>query len=77
MTPPALLFAAAALIPAITSPSEGSPQLSAAGALVVAMCNGGSMMLPLGSGAPLPATAPCCCAKGCRSDKRKRIDRKQ
>ena len=76
MNPPALLFAAAALVPAMTAPSEGTPQLTAAGALVVALCNGGSMMLPLGSGVPDPA--PCCCAKGCRGgSKRKRIDRKQ
>jgi hypothetical protein len=77
MTPPALLFAAAALVPAMTAPSEGAPQPSAATSLVVALCNGGSMALPLGPGAPSPATALCCCAKGCRSDKRKRIDRKQ
>lgn len=77
MTPPALLFAAAALIPAMTAPSEGTPQLAGAAALVVSLCSGGSMVLPLGSGAPQPAT-PCCCAKGCRSGgKRKRIDRKQ
>ena len=76
MTPPALLFAAAALVPAMTAPSESGPQLSTVGALVVALCNGGSMTVPLGSGSP-PAT-PCCCAKGCRTGaKRKRIDREQ
>ena len=78
MTPAALLFAAAALVPAMAAPAEGTPPFSAAAALVVAMCDGGSVLLPLGSGAPLPASAPCCCAKGCRGgDKRKRIDRKQ
>jgi hypothetical protein len=76
MTPPSLLFAAAAaLLPAMTAPSEGAPQLSTVGAVVVALCNGGSMMVPLGSGSQ-PAT-PCCCAKGCRTGKRKRIDREQ
>jgi hypothetical protein len=76
MTPPTLLFAAAALLPAMTVPAEGTPPLSVAGALVVALCNGGSMVLPLGSGAP--AAQPCCCAKGCRGEaKRRRIDRKQ
>nr|WP_166179002.1 hypothetical protein [Altererythrobacter segetis] len=76
MSPAGLLFAAAALIPAMTAPSEGTPQLSAVGALVVALCNGGSMTVPLGRG-PQPAT-PCCCAKGCRSGaKRRRIDPKQ
>jgi len=76
MTPPALAFAAAALLPAMTAPAEGTPLFSAAGALVVALCNGGTVTVPLGSGAP-PAT-PCCCAKGCRPGrKRGRIDRKQ
>jgi len=78
MTPPALLFAAAALVPAMTAPAEGAPQVSAAAALLVALCDGGSMVVPLGTGAPLPTATPCCCAKGCRGgDKRKRIDRKQ
>lgn len=76
MTPPALLFAAAAMIPAMTAPAEGTPQITGAAALAVALCNGGSMVLPLGSGGPQPVT-PCCCAKGCRARTRKRIDRKQ
>jgi len=76
MTPAAVLFAAAALIPAMTAPSEGIASVSPVSALIVALCGGGSMVLPLGSGAPAPQ--PCCCAKGCRSEaKRKRIDRKQ
>jgi hypothetical protein len=77
VSPPSLLFAAAALLPAMTAPSEGAPQLSAASALIVALCNGGTMALSLAGGAPPPATAPCCCAKGCRTGKRKRIDREQ
>jgi len=76
MSAPTLMFAAVVLLPAMTAPAEGTPQLSGAAALVVAMCNGGSMVLPLGSGTPQPAT-PCCCAKGCRGDRRRRIDRKQ
>ena len=77
MNPPALVFAAIALVPAMSAPPEGAPQSSGASALVVALCNGGSIALPLGNGTP-PVTAPCCCATGCRSsDKRKRIDRKQ
>ena len=76
MTPSGLLFAAAALVPAMTSPAEGTPQLSAISALVVALCGGGSMTVPLGAGSP-PATA-CCCAKGCRAGrKRNRFDREQ
>lgn len=78
MTAPNLLFALAALIPAMVAPAEGTPQLPAAGAIVVGLCNGGSMILPFGNGAPLPGTAACCCAKGCRNDdKRKRTGRKQ
>lgn len=78
MSPTSLLFAAAALLPAMTAPSEGTPQLSAAGALIVALCNGGSAMVPIGNGPPPASTAPCCCAKGCRAEaRRKRIDREQ
>ncbi len=76
MTPSALLFAAAALIPAMTAPGEGAPQAAGAVALAVALCSGGSMVVPLGGAAPRPATS-CCCAKGCRRDRRRRIDRKQ
>jgi hypothetical protein len=75
MSAPALLFAAAALLPAMTVPGEGAPQ-AAGTALLVGLCNGGSTVLPLGGGGPQPAT-PCCCAKGCRESKRRRIDRKQ
>jgi len=74
MTPPAVVFAAAALLPAMTAPGEGTPQLAQAGALVVALCNGDSLTLPLGPGSP---SATACCAKGCGTDKRRRIDRKQ
>jgi hypothetical protein len=76
MTPSSLIFAAAALVPAMTAPSEGAPQVSTGAALAVALCNGGTLSLPLGSGAP-PATAPCCAKGFPGSDKRKRIDRKQ
>jgi len=80
MNPPALIFATAALIPAMTATSEGTPQMAGPAALALALCNGGNMVLTLGSGQPQPAS-PCCCAKGCRGDKRRprprRIDRKQ
>lgn len=75
MSRPSLLFAAAALLPAMTAPAEGTP-LAAAGALIVALCNGGSMSVPAGGGSQ-PGSA-CCCAKGCRTEtRRKRIDREQ
>ena len=78
MTPSALLFAAAAMIPAMTAPAEGVLHAASESPLAVGLCNGGSISLPLGgSGAP-PATAPCCAAKGCRTGaRRRRIDRKQ
>ena len=76
MTPPSLLFAAAALVPAMTNPAEGAPRLTGAAALVVALCNGGTVAAPLGAGDSPPAAA-CCCAKGCREARRQRIDRKQ
>ena len=66
MTPPSLLFAAAAMLPAMTAPAEGALQNATGGVLAVGLCNGGSIALPLGSGAP-PATSPCCAAKGCRT----------
>lgn len=79
MTPPSVLFALAALLPAMTAPAEGTPQPPAVVALVVALCTGGSTILPLRSdNAPPPAMAPCCCAKGCRTGgKRQPIDRKR
>ena len=70
MNLPAAFFAAAALLPAMTAPSEGTQQVSPMQTLVVALCAGGAMALPLGSGTP--AAQPCCCAKGCRSQSRRR-----
>jgi hypothetical protein len=76
MTRPLVLFAAAALIPAMTAPSEGLAQVSPVSALIVALCGGGSMVLPVGNGAPAPQ--PCCCAKGCRPEsQRRRTKRKE
>jgi len=76
MNPPVLVFAAAALIPAMTAPSDGTARMIGAATFAVTLCDGGSLVLPLGNGAPRPAT-PCCCAKGCREARRQRIDRKQ
>ena len=73
--PPGMLFAAAALLPAMT----GSPVAEQArgGVLALALCNGGSVTVPLGGERQGRGTAPCC-AKGCHtSDKRRRIDPEQ
>ena len=76
MNPPVLVFAAAALIPAMTAPADGTPRTIGTATFAVALCDGGSLVLSLGGGAPQPAT-PCSCAKGCREARRRRIDRKQ
>jgi hypothetical protein len=68
------LFAAAALLPAMTGPIGGAQQAS----LQVLLCGGGAMSIPIeGSPAPQDGSAPCC-AKGCHSSSsRKRLDRAQ
>lgn len=66
-----------ALVPAmagsITLPEEGGPA-----ELIVALCQGGSFVIPInGDGAPA-APATVCCAKGChRRDKRGNVDPEQ
>ena len=75
MTPPGLLFAAAALFPAMAgAPGEAGPERNRP--LAIALCSGGSLALPLdGDGRPAPGTAPDC-AKGCHAGGReRRIDR--
>jgi hypothetical protein len=68
------LFAALALLPAMTGPIGGAEQAS----LQVLLCGGGAMSTPLeGSPAPRDGTAPCC-AKGCHSSSsRRRLDHAQ
>jgi len=69
----AALFGALALLPAMTGPLAAAEQR-----LEVALCNGGSISIPLG-GQPAPeeGSKPCC-AKGCHSSScRKRFDRAQ
>lgn len=68
------LFAAIALVPAMTGPLGGAEAQS----LRLALCGGGAVSIPLeGSPAPQDGTAPCC-AKGCHSSSsRKRLDRAQ
>lgn len=75
MTPPGLLFAAAALLPAMTG-APGGAGAERVRSLALALCGGGSMMVSIGgSDAPAPATTPCC-AKGCHAGgRRQRRDR--
>jgi hypothetical protein len=70
----AALFAAVALLPAMTGPLGGAERTS----LQMLLCGGGAVSLPLdGLPAPKDGTAPCC-AKGCHSPScRKRFDRAQ
>ncbi len=82
MSASGLLFAAVAMLPAMTLPAEGALHSATGGALAVALCNGGSIAIPLAGGSAPPFTPPCCAGKGCRTgDKRSlrasRIDRKQ
>ena len=71
MTPPGLLFAAAALLPAMTGvPGEAGAERIRS--LALALCGGGSLVLPIeGNDRPTPATTPCC-AKGCHASGRPR-----
>lgn len=70
MTPPGLLFAAAALLPAMTGvPGEAGTERVRS--LALALCGGGSLMQPLGNDRPAPATTPCC-TKGCHAGGRRR-----
>jgi hypothetical protein len=68
------LFAAIALLPAMTGPLAGTEPAS----LQVALCAGGAVSIPFeDSPAPRDGIAPCC-AKGCHSSSsRKRFDRAQ
>lgn len=74
MNPFAAVFAAAALVPAMAAPQ---PRAADGGSITVTLCEGGSMVIPLGR-APVQEGSTPCCAKGCHSDqKRKRFDSKQ
>ncbi len=69
MTAAPLVFAAAALLPAMTGAPGGSA-VEHTRSLALALCGGGSMTLPI-DGPQRPATAPCC-AKGCHAGGRRR-----
>ena len=65
-----------ALLPAMLGPLPATAHAGPAG-VVVSLCGGGSLVIPVGGSGPGQATPPCC-AKGCRSDdKRRRFDPKQ
>lgn len=71
-------LALVALVPAMTGPVGSADSGSFAESALVALCGGGTLVIPF-DGQPLrgPVTAPCC-AKGCHSrDRRKAFDRKQ
>lgn len=63
------ILAAAALVPAMVGP-QPAPQ-GGAGVIVLALCNGGSITVPVDQTPPASGTQPCC-AKGCHSAERKR-----
>lgn len=71
------LIGAAALVPAmagpIALPDEGGPSQ-----LVLAMCRGGALAIPMDRGERPALPATICCAKGCqRRDKRGALDPEQ
>ncbi len=72
-----VLVAATALIPAVAMPQSGFAKAGSNG-LIVALCGGGTVTVPLdGPAAPGNGSSPCC-AKGCHSgSSRKRLDRTQ
>nr|WP_240654629.1 hypothetical protein [Croceicoccus ponticola] len=65
-------FAAVALLPAMT----GVPPADAQRTIVVALCSGGSIVIPLGQTGTARSTTPCC-AKGCRTRRKRPFDRTQ
>ena len=74
MNPFPAFFSAVALLPAMAGPL---PTLVRDGAIIVELCNGGTVAIPLGNNGPPSGDVPCC-AKGCRSgEKRKRFDSRQ
>jgi hypothetical protein len=74
VNPASALFSAMALLPAMTGPL---PDLARDGGIIVSLCSGGTVSIPL-SGHDIPRGDTPCCTKGCRTDeKRKRFDSKQ
>ncbi|AKM09520.1 hypothetical protein [Croceicoccus naphthovorans] len=69
MNGPFSMLAAIALVPAMTGvpPAEAK----ASRTIVIALCAGGTMTIPIDGNAPARATMPCC-AKGCRSRRKNR-----
>ena len=66
------LLGLVALIPAMTGSGAIAAQDRHGGAIVAALCAGGTVLIPTGAPAsPQPAVQPCC-AKGCRNGDRRR-----
>ena len=69
-------FAMIAMLPAIANAPV--PHANEAGQILLALCQGGQLAIDTGKGAPLPQGVSPCCAKGCRSEKRRgKLDRSQ
>lgn len=74
MSSPALLLAAISLVPAMTGPLAGGQ----AREIAIALCNGGSISIPLEQGPTQGDENGAHCAKGCHSTRpRKSVDRAQ
>lgn len=74
MSSPALLLAAISLVPAMTGPvAEGQAR-----EVAIALCNGGSISIPLDQAPAQGDENRAHCAKGCHSTRpRKSVDRAQ
>tara|TARA_A100001391_G_scaffold1033_8_gene1518 strand:+ start:3922 stop:4152 length:231 start_codon:yes stop_codon:yes gene_type:complete len=69
-------FAMIAMLPALANAPV--PRAGSDGQIVLSLCQGGQLTIDTGEGAPLPQGTSPCCAKGCRSDKRRgKLDRSQ
>jgi hypothetical protein len=61
----ALLFATIALIPALSGPVSAHPD-----SVEIALCQGGTLTIPLDHEPAAPAAEPCC-AKGCHAQRKR------
>ena len=69
-------FAMVAMLPALANAPV--PRAGETGQIVLSLCQGGHLAIDTGKGVPLPQGVSPCCAKGCRSEKRRgKLDRTQ
>ena len=82
MTMLADIIGIVALVPAmagpIALPQQGGPEKGGPSQLVLALCKGGALAIPLKQGGTPAMPATVCCAKGCqRREKNRLVDPEQ